>query len=641
MTIGRLVTSNIRLVRLIGKGGMGTVWSATNLTLGAPVAVKMLDRAYITDDKSVARFKQEAQRAARIRSPHITVVYDYGVTTTDEPYIVMELLEGETLGRCIKRCGPLPPEDVAQIIEQTARGLASAHAQGVVHRDIKPDNLFLVENHDSLFIKILDFGIAKQMDAPPDFTMKTTTGLMVGTPAYMSPEQYVDPKIIGLRTDLWSLGVVTYEALTGVRPFQAQNMFQLARAITEKPFTPPTQVQHDLPEAIDEWMQKALAKKPEDRFSTAREMAESLSAILIPGPRPIRPSTLPPKPGSVSDMPAVVYVPPPITPDKPFITTEDAPPPSIGQFIDDRLSSVPPEHAAKRSDINAPPFPTERSPLVVARTFDAAMVARIELGYVPRSENDKWFVFTEHNRVFFHRSQTADPVYEVILEPASRGRKRVAQAWVAANKKAMQNANLLARLFDELFGEDPMGSPLSARGEALYPFQRIWIHEGDLKTLTVDALVNSADPSLLGGPGLDGELHRAAGAGLLAECRALGKCAVGEAKITKGHSLPVKHVIHTVGPTWRGGLLSERRKLEACYANSLALAANANLRTVAFPSISTGTKHFPLDEAAFIAAKTTLEFFARRTSVELVIFCTFSPAHTRAAREGLAQAAGR
>jgi len=159
--------------------------------------------------------------------------------------------------------------------------------------------------------------------------------------------------------------------------------------------------------------------------------------------------------------------------------------------------------------------------------------------------------------------------------------------------------------------------------------------------LTVDAIVNSADPLLLGGTGLDGDIHKAAGAGLLTECRALKGCRIGEAKMTKGHSLPVKHVIHTVGPAWRGGLLNERSSLADCYTNSLALAANANLRTVAFPSISTGSKNFPLEEAAYVAAKATLEFLTRKTSVELVIFCTFTPKHTEAARAGLTRAMNR
>jgi len=638
MTIGRLVTPTIKLVRQLGRGGMGTVWAATNLTLGAPVAVKMLDRAYVTDDKSVARFKQEAQRAARVRSPHITVVYDYGVTNTDEPYIVMELLEGETLGKCIKRCGALPAQDVAQIVEQIARGLGAAHGQGVVHRDVKPENLFLVENQDALFVKILDFGIAKQMDQPPNFTLKTNTGLMVGTPGYMSPEQYVDPKAVDSRTDLWSLGIVTYEALTGVRPFLAQNMFQLARSITEDTFTPPTTLQPELPEALDDWMRKALAKKPADRFGSAREMAKSLQVILYPGRIPIRPSSLPPKPGGMDDLPTVVFDELPFVEDQPLPTTEEAPI-SAGK-IGGRASSLPPPRIARREDIHAPPFPPERAPLIIARTFESVIVSRIENGFVSRSDNDKWFVFTENDHVFFHRSHTRDPVYEVILEPLKHGRKRIAQAWVAANKKTLQNENLLARLIDELFSDDPLAAPTSAHANSLQPAQRIWIHEGDLTTLTVDAIVNSADATLLGGTGLDGNIHKVAGSGLLAECRALRGCRVGEAKMTKGHSLSVKHVIHTVGPTWKGGLQNERAKLADCYANSLALAANAGLRTIAFPSISNGTKRFPQDDAAFIAAKTTLEFLARRTSVELVIFCTYTPKHTEAARAGLARAIG-
>jgi O-acetyl-ADP-ribose deacetylase (regulator of RNase III) len=210
------------------------------------------------------------------------------------------------------------------------------------------------------------------------------------------------------------------------------------------------------------------------------------------------------------------------------------------------------------------------------------------------------------------------------------------------SKKATHNAAHLAKLFEDLFSDDPSASPISARGFSLQPAQRIWVHEGDLTTLTVDAIVNSADASLLGGTGLDGDIHKSAGAGLLAECKALGGCRVGQAKITKGHSLPVKHVIHTVGPTWRDGLANERSNLASCYANSLALAANAGLRTIAFPSISTGTKKFPLNDAALIAAKTTLDFLAHKNNaVELVIFCTFTPEHTQAAREGLARTTNR
>jgi serine/threonine protein kinase/O-acetyl-ADP-ribose deacetylase (regulator of RNase III) len=623
---------------------MGTVWEGKNLKLESPVAVKMLERGYIIDDKSVSRFKQEAQSAARVSSPHVATVSDYGLTTTGEPYIVMELLQGETLRGCIKRCGALPADDVGQIVEQTARGLAAAHAQGVVHRDIKPENLFSVHNHGALFIKILDFGIAKQMDAPPDWTMRTPTGLMVGTPAYMSPEQYINPKLVNLRTDLWSLGVVAYEAITGTKPFGGDTFYALAVAITAESFAAPSTIVADVPKAIDTWMLKALAKKNEDRFGSAMEMANALIAILNPASVRERRSSLPPIWPPIDtpddDAPTIAFVPLQRISVKPAEGSDEGPI-SVGTTLTDKRRPSNPPIVARRGDRNAPPFPRERAPMLIGRTFDAETVSRIEAGIERRTEQDQWFVFAEDNHVFFHRWKAVDPVYEVVLEPTRYGGKRIAQAWVAAKKKATHNAAHLANLLNELFFDDPSASPNSARGDALQPAQRIWVHEGDLTMLAVDALVNSADPSLLGGAGLDGDIHRTAGSGMLAECRALGGCRVGEAKMTKGHSLSAKHVIHTVGPAWRGGLLGERVKLSSCYANSLALASNAGLRTIAFPSISTGGKKFPLEEAAFIAATATLEFLTRRSSVEVVIFCTFTPEHTQAAREGLARAANR
>lgn len=634
MTIGQLVTPTLKLVRQIGEGAMGTVWKAENLKLGSFYAVKKLVREYADSEKSVARFKEEAQRAARISNPHVTKVFDYGVTTGDEPYIVMELLKGETLGACIKRCGALPAEEVADLIGQTADGLVAAHAEGIVHRDVKPANLFIVDNAGRPFIMIVDFGIAKQMDSPPT---KTTTGLMIGTPAYMSPEQYLNPKEVDHRSDLWSLGIVAYEAMTGTRPFDGPTIFTLATAITEYPFTPPSEIKPDLPKAIDDWMLKALAKRREDRFASAMEMAEALMKIAPP-PRRQSYTSWPPKPEPASDVPTAIMKPLQHVFINPAGTSGDAPFSMDSTMIDNPPAAMPALFIARRGDMKTLPFPRERAPMLVARTFDAAMVARIEAGILPRTADDPWFVFTENNRVYFYRSPAGTPMYEVWLEPTPSGGKRIAEAWVAANRRPMQNTQRLSQLFDELF--DKESPPVSIRFDTTPPAQRIWIYEGDILTLGVDALVNAADPSLLGGAGLDGDVHRAAGSGLLAECRGLGGCHMGEAKMTKGHSLMAKHVIHTVGPVWTGGSTVERFKLAACYTNSLALAAKAELRTIAFPSISTGTKRFPLDEAAFIAAKATLDFLAKKTSVELVVFCTFTPAHTNAARRALAKAIG-
>lgn len=633
MTTERSITPTLTLIRELDSGGMGTVWEAHDLTLDSKVAVKILSRVYAADEKSVKRFKDEAQSAARLKNPHITKVSGYGMTSQGEPYIVMELLEGETLRSCIKRCGVLPVDDVASIIDQAARGLTAAHNQNLVHRDIKPENLFIQDNIDELFVKILDFGISKKMDVPPDWTARTQTGAMLGSPAYMSPEQYTHPKSVNLKTDLWSLGVVAYEAMTGSKPFFEETLLRLGSAIVEGTFKPPTTIIGDLPRAIDEWMLKALAKKPEQRFGSAMEMAKALKSIVNPESVRERRSSLPPLIfGGGSEGSGSFPVPKRIT-IKP--EPDDGEAQSVTTTVVEHRPSSKPPIVAKRGDIKTTPFPKERAPLLMSRVFDEAAVARIELGILPQSEKDQWFVFAEGNHVFFHKYPTGNPVYEVVLENAPNGGKRVAQAWVAANKKATNNAASLVNTLDELFFDGPTSAPHSVRGNALQPQNSIWIYEGDLTTLTVDAIVCSTDPTLLGGMGIDRVIHKMAGAGLLSECKALGQCRVGEAKITKGHSLPVKRVIHTVGPTWRDGLQNERGKLAACYANCLAMAANANLRTIAFPSISTGSKQFPLEDAATIAAQTTLDFFARKSSVELVIFCTYSPENTKAARAGL------
>ncbi|WP_438013575.1 serine/threonine-protein kinase [Sorangium sp. So ce315] len=282
MNPGQQVTSTLRLARLLGKGAMGSVWAADHLTLGTQVAVKFMSPAYAEQGGFVERFRLEAMAAAQIKSPHVAQVFDHGVTHDGAPYIVMELLEGEDLKRRIQRLGVLSPVEVATIVAQTARALGRAHQLGIVHRDIKPDNLFLLDVEGELFVKVLDFGVAKRVhDAPQGDLGMTSTGHVLGTPLYMSPEQILSAKNVDFHADLWGLAVVAYHALTGRVPFTGETLGALSVALHTGIFTPPSAVRPELSPAIDAWMRKALALDPAARFGSARRMAEALEHAVL------------------------------------------------------------------------------------------------------------------------------------------------------------------------------------------------------------------------------------------------------------------------------------------------------------------------------------------------------------------------
>ncbi|RLB61524.1 MAG: serine/threonine protein kinase [Deltaproteobacteria bacterium] len=275
-----MVTPRVRLVRLLGKGGMGSVWVADHLTLNTQVAVKFILASVASGDPAMlARFEREARVAAQIKSPHVVQTYDHGVMDDGTPFIVMELLEGESLADRLKRAGPLSLEQADLLVRQTTKVLSKAHELGVVHRDIKPDNLFCIESGYDLFIKVLDFGIAKQPEMPSEHGM-TRTGAMLGTPYYMSPEQVTSAKHAGPRADLWALTVATYEALTGAVPFQGETLGALCIAIVSAQFTPASVATANLPLAMDFWFARALHVDPDQRFQTANEFAEAFSAAV-------------------------------------------------------------------------------------------------------------------------------------------------------------------------------------------------------------------------------------------------------------------------------------------------------------------------------------------------------------------------
>jgi eukaryotic-like serine/threonine-protein kinase len=277
---GDLVTPSVRLVRLLAEGGMGSVWVADHLALGTQVAVKFMTESHAATAGAMARFTSEATAAARVKSPHIVQVFDHGVAPTGEPFIVMELLDGRDLRDHLQLRDVLPLPEIVDIVAQSCRGLAKAHAAGIVHRDIKPDNLFLLEPDGERFVKILDFGVAKQQVAD-DVLRMTATGTMVGTPYFMSPEQAIGLKDIDFETDLWSLAVVTYQCVAGSLPFGGDTVGALFVAIDRAEFAPPSILSPGLPPEVDAFFQKALARKPSDRFPSARAFADAFERAVF------------------------------------------------------------------------------------------------------------------------------------------------------------------------------------------------------------------------------------------------------------------------------------------------------------------------------------------------------------------------
>jgi serine/threonine protein kinase len=307
MIADQQITPTLKLVRLLGQGAMGSVWVAEHAGLGTQVAVKFMSPALAQNEGVIQRFRREATAAAHIKSPHVAQVFDHGVTADGVPYIVMELLEGEDLGMRIRRAGPLDAASVAEIVRQVAKALTRAHSVGIVHRDIKPDNIFLQEIDGDLHVKVLDFGIAKQ---PTEAGLgMTSTGAMVGTPLYMSPEQLLSSKHVDFRSDLWSLGVVAYRALTGVPPFNGETLGALSVVVHAGTFSPPSVHRADISAAIDAWFARALKREPAERFGSAKEMADELEravsgrASFMPMPSypdiRARASDPPPAPGAL------------------------------------------------------------------------------------------------------------------------------------------------------------------------------------------------------------------------------------------------------------------------------------------------------------------------------------------------------
>ena len=273
--IGVTIDDKYRIESKLGEGGMGAVYRATRLMIGDAVAIKVLHSAQVTDQPAIERFRREAQAAARLKHPNVVTIHDFGVSSKNLVYLVMELVEGDSLSSLIKQQGPLPPSIAGEIISQVCAALEEAHRSNIVHRDLKPDNIVVITSPTGLRVKVLDFGIAKLRDLSLTAANLTQTGTILGTPRYMSPEQCMDEELDG-RSDIYSLGIVLYEMLSGTVPFNSPSLTGLLMQHVNQ--APPSlrEVNVRISAAIERVVMRTLEKQREARHQTADALAKEL-----------------------------------------------------------------------------------------------------------------------------------------------------------------------------------------------------------------------------------------------------------------------------------------------------------------------------------------------------------------------------
>ena len=288
LEVGRIIGGKYRLHRQIGEGGMGSVWSAVHDTLDRTVAIKFLRSSTEDNQTASARFVTEAKSAARVKHRFVVDVFDFGITEDGVYYMVQELLEGEELADCIDHGAAWEVRDVVQFMAQCLNGLEAVHQAGIVHRDLKPENIFVIRDVDGRYPKLLDFGISKLSEPMPQTSVRppsrakqiTTTGTTLGTPWYMSPEQLRGRRDLDGRADVYSVGVILYEWLTGRVPYEHDNLAELALQVASGSAPPLVSLRPELGHNLSSVIAKALSPEPEGRFSSAAEMRDALVALL-------------------------------------------------------------------------------------------------------------------------------------------------------------------------------------------------------------------------------------------------------------------------------------------------------------------------------------------------------------------------
>lgn len=309
--IGQKVLDKYEVVRLIGHGGMGSVYEAIDIPSGHHVALKWMHaQQFAPDDPELLRFTQEARIAGKLDSPHVVTVYELARDPeSNVPFHVMELLEGESLNGVLNRLGALEPNVALRIAAQACAGVAAAHAAGVVHRDIKPDNIFLAHVDDEIIVKVLDFGIAKIRESGPmsgSLTVPaapmTQTGQVIGTPLFMSPEQIKGAKYVDVRCDVYAMGVTLFSMLAGAAPHaKMKSVAQLLHTLSNAPTVPLKQMAPWISEDVAAIVDKARAKEPDGRYPDAAALHAALLTLLPEGTK-LRPDMIVGVPNQIRDV---------------------------------------------------------------------------------------------------------------------------------------------------------------------------------------------------------------------------------------------------------------------------------------------------------------------------------------------------
>ncbi len=299
VAVGDVVAGKYRIEKVVGTGGMGSVVAAWHGQLNHRVALKFMLPQFASDAEAAARFSREARSAARLRSPHVCRVLDLDKLANGTPFLVMEYLEGETLEQHLERDRVIAPARAVDWVLQALEALAEAHGVGIIHRDLKPANLFVTQWQGQETIKVLDFGIAKSVDPDIEYGLKSTSqNMMIGSPPFMAPEQLQPGKKVDARADVWSMGVVLYQSLTGELPFKSDNLVDMMFAIKNQPHPPLLEKVPSLPAAVVQVVDVCLAKAPEDRFQTVDALVQALKAARF------NPSAGLPAPAAMKSLPA-------------------------------------------------------------------------------------------------------------------------------------------------------------------------------------------------------------------------------------------------------------------------------------------------------------------------------------------------